>query len=507
LKIEGYIDSCSVHGIFGWVLDRDHPQQRLRLRLYRDTKPLGDFLADRFRQDLADGQLGDGCCAFEIALPPLAGGTDLGALRLYVLGTDYFFPLRVGRPVSGQTAAETYAEESARLHSAGLHWRKFPNCLLHIGTEKTGSTSLQRFFAMNREVMLDNGYFVPRSLAPASDDAILNHSRLATLSMSDHRFDDDLRREEGVVDGPGLNQYRRGVFADLCREIASAPPGCRTLLLSNEHCHSRLETAEEVRNLWDFVRHFGEATRVVVYLRPQHELAMSQYGMSLANGICDIDMFPPLPPPAGYGKREYTNRSHFDYAALLDRWSQVFGERSVEPRIYSAASMKDGDVISDFAYRIALPDCPRPAKRWNTNVTARAQAFLVEFHRMLDALEGPGAPLLRARVRNAVLARFPGSGALPARAEAKAFFEQFAEGNEAVRHRWFAHLDQLFDVDFGKYPEAGEAVVLGARELLEMFVQILLQDQSLEYGLRTADLQRMLEERRAPRPGDDAGAH
>lgn len=512
MKIEGYIDSCSSDAIYGWILDRDRPEQRLRLRLYRGAKPLGDFTADRFRQDLADGRLGDGCCSFEIRLAPGACGKDPGALRVDVLGTDYFFPFRVGGPVSGQTAAEIYEAESAELKAAGLNWRKFPACLLHIGTEKTGSTSLQKFFGVNHRALQDSGYFVPRSLAPASEDAILNHSRLATLSMGDHRFADDLRSEEGVVDGPALNPYRRSVFAALCREVAAVPAGCHTLVLSNEHCHSRLETVEEVRNLWDFLCHFCEAVRVIVYLRPQHELAMSQYGMTLANGVHDIDMFPPLPPPADYAKREYTNRSCFDYAALLDRWSQVFGERNIEARIFSPKALKDGDIVSDFTAGLALADGSRePVRRMNSNATARAQAFLIEFHRRLGAQDEPGAPLLRARVRNAVLARFPGPGAMPARAEAQAFFEQFAEGNEAVRRRWFANRERLFDVDFGSYPEARETVTLGACDIMEMVVQILLEDQKLEFGLRTADLQRMLDGRarqpdEAPGPPDGTAA-
>src|SRR5262245_23942491 len=37
------------------------------------------------------------------------------------------------------------------------------DCFLHIGTDKTGTSSIQRFLADNRDALLARGYLVPRA--------------------------------------------------------------------------------------------------------------------------------------------------------------------------------------------------------------------------------------------------------------------------------------------------------------------------------------------------------
>lgn len=493
MKIKGHLDRCDADGLDGWVLDQESPKRRLEVAVYCGGTLLLTSVADRYRHDLANAGLSDGHCAFAIAMPTGLSAAEHQALRIRIVGTEYFFPSRVGMPVNGATPGDLYNAVATDLARKDTKWRKVQRCILHIGTEKTGSTSLQDCFGLNRRSFQSAGYFISQRLAPQGTEGMLKHSYLASISMTDEKYDDDLRRQFQMVDRESLARVRRRVFAEFAEEIAAAAIACRTAVLSDEHCHSRLMSLEEVQNLKDFLDHFFETYEIVVYLRPQHELAMSQYGMFVANGMYDIDMLPPLPPPADYDKRTYTNRAYFDYQELLHRWGEVFGERSLRPRIYASNELRGGDVVSDFVSELALVPADFPApKRRNSNISARAQAFLISFYRCLGRQDLAGAAMLRERIRNATQTCFPGSGRVPNRGELAAFLAQFRASNEAVRAGWFPQRPQLFNVDMNDYPEENLSPAdLGADEMMRMFCEVLLMDQELRFSLTPDALRRI----------------
>ncbi|HVG48641.1 MAG TPA: hypothetical protein VM899_10970, partial [Rubellimicrobium sp.] len=54
---------------------------------------------------------------------------------------------------------------------------------------------------------------------------------------------------------------------------------------------------------------------------------------------------------------------------------------------------------------------------------------------------------------------FAGTGRLPTRAEAVAFYGLFAEGNERIRREFFPDREGLFGTDFSRYPEVAGTTV------------------------------------------------
>jgi hypothetical protein len=479
LKIAGYIDHCDPTGFDGWIIDHDNPQMKFRLAVYCGAILLGTCVADQFRQDLADGGLADGHCGFKFDLPNTLSTAQLHELNVSVIDTRYAFPFRVGSPIIAQTPGMFYERVAKNLYQSGRRWQKFETCILHIGTEKTGSTSLQTCFGLNRAAFADKGYFVPLSLASSSNFEVLNHIYLAVISRSDEEFSDDLRLALNILDRDALNRTRRDVFIKFSEEIATTSCGCHTVILSNEHCHSRLLTLEEVQKLKDFLDHFCESYKIVVYLRPQHELAMSQYGMLVANGIWDIDIFQPFPEPSGYNKL-YTPRAYFDYRALLERWSEVFGEDSLDPRIYPDGYFPQrGDVVADFVAALSLGggELVSPP-RSNTATSARAQAFLTNFYRYFGNTGQFGAIALHERVRDAALACLPGPGLTPDRSQVVAFLQEFAEGNEAIRLRWFPQRQRLFELNLETYPTVASPIMLSPKETEDIY-KMLMKDQEL----------------------------
>ena len=448
MAFDGYLDRCDSECLAGWAMFPRAPERKATIDIYTGARFIGRCVADQYRRDLDEAGLAGGRCAFSFALPVDLSATDVERLRAIIPGSGYMFVCGVQEAVLDVEIDQLYdLGETA----GAVRAKRFKTCILHIGCEKTGSTTLQKFLHDNREHLTRAGYFVPLSLAPAPHGRGLNHACLPTLAMDDRGFGGDLRNAAGITDAPTLLAYRKAMYAGFRDEVASAPADADTLILSSEHCHSRLCSVQSVRHLKQFLQPFCANFRILVYLRPQHEVAISFYGMFLLTGDCTLDMFPPLAPTPGYDKIVHTPPSYFDYAALLDRWAQVFGEDAVDPRLFATASQRNWNIIDDFCAGLGLPGTglTRPAAQ-NTNVSAAAQNFLSRLH--AGECGVTVSPAVSAVFSDLLRARFPGGGMRPTRRDAEAFFAQFAAANEAVRARWFPHRQSLFAVDFSDYP-------------------------------------------------------
>src|SRR5665213_2989949 len=139
--------------------------------------------------------------------------------------------------------------------------------LVHIGAEKTGTTSIQEFCARNRARLADFGILYPTSLGSP------NHVALTAYSLADRKVD-DLRRDLGILNPADVRAFRERLRHDLAKEI-HAHPGVHTLLLSNEHLQSRLLRIPEVNRLQEFLKQYTDDIKLIVYLRRQDSVAVS----------------------------------------------------------------------------------------------------------------------------------------------------------------------------------------------------------------------------------------
>jgi hypothetical protein len=355
---------------------------------------------------------------------------------------------------------------------------RFAQCILHIGTEKTGTTSLQNFLGANRAALLRAGVFVPASLSPY--DLVANHERLTTFALADEKLNDDLRVAAKIGSVAEVAAHRAGIAQALRDEIARLPADRpieeRTLLLSNEHCQSRLVEVAEVARLKTFLAEFVREVKVVVYLRPQHELAVSLYDQALKSGYADISV---LPDFSGRTPR-WVSRAYFDYGDLMERWAQVFGKDNVDLRIYSKTAMVNGSVIDDFVAKLGLDaDSLVYDKNSNVSMSADRQLAMNAVNRLARARNQP----LSAELRSSLIDQFQqisrGPGRRPTRQEAEAFYLSFALSNEKVRATFMPERDSLFEPDFSAYPDSAEP----ANEVEALAATIIAQQQVIN-GLR-----------------------
>jgi hypothetical protein len=346
--------------------------------------------------------------------------------------------------------------------------KRFDNCILHIGTEKTGTTTLQGYLAATREPLLKQGYFVPSSLSPYPDAA--NHERLTTYALNPDKTTDDLRIAAGLRSSDEVAAHRVNTLESLRAEISALQEVPANLLLSNEHCHSRLVEDEEVFLLKSMLDEFAEHFRIVVYLRPQHDLAISLYGQALKAGHFDIDILPVFDRSGKY----WVRKRYFNYWDLLSRWSTVFGDANITARIYSRKELVGESVVEDFMKIIGAEFAGMAgAPNLNVNISEELQPALNAFNRVTQNNPLEMSRDHRARLIKVLESASQGRGSYPARTEVQKFFQMFEESNEEVRRLFFPDRDRLFVTDFSEFPEEASAAIPETDALVRVITLLL----------------------------------
>ena len=322
--------------------------------------------------------------------------------------------------------------------------------ILHIGTEKTGSSTLQAFLAHNRAALRKNGFCYPRFPGRRAHNALPVYAKRIERA-------DDLHRFLKVKSEADLARFRRSLRRTARLELLTTR--AHTFIFSSEHLQSRLAHPDELQALKDFLEDFFTEVHVAVYLRRQDRVAVSRYSTDVKSGRTVRTLLPSDP----------ATLSIYDYRLLLDRWAKVFGEHRVHPRICEPADLVDGNVQADFQNVWQLGSGLQQVANRNESLTPEAQEFLRVLNKHIPSVVDGEDNKMRKPVLGALRQHFSGPGMRPKRSDAEAFLARFEASNEAVRQRFFPDRPTLFDGDFEQYPEKpnlrltfGDAVMVSA---------------------------------------------
>ena len=146
-----------------------------------------------------------------------------------------------------------------------------PRLLLHIGTEKTGTTAWQAWLAHQREALDQRGFAVPTSLGPT------NHRKLPTSCFDLDRVDDMVIRS-GLAPTTAADRQRtyRAWQQAFATEVQQRPH--HTWLVSSEHCSSRLTRPVELARLQLCLKElFAETIVLLVSGIPRRPLSRPEH--------------------------------------------------------------------------------------------------------------------------------------------------------------------------------------------------------------------------------------
>ena len=311
-------------------------------------------------------------------------------------------------------------------------------CILHIGTEKTGTTSLQAALCSHRESLSHQGILYAKVPGPYN-------SRGLAAAFATNRDKDDYLIERELLDSHRFELWKSQLLASIDDEISEAENNHEVYLLSSEHLSSRVLSDTDVCALAQFFKSKFSDIQVVCYLRRQDQMATSRINERLRAGFSD-GLYPAVnsdgPLPILY-----------DYDALISRWSTAFGDAAISIRVFGRSALTGGDIVTDFSIsQLGIALQPVEEGHPNISLSSTAQLALAMFNQAI----GPKARRQVTQHRRA-LSRYlesvaPGSDGKPTRQQAEAFYGHFRDGNKRLA-RHYLQRDALFDEDFSDYPD------------------------------------------------------
>ena len=294
--------------------------------------------------------------------------------------------------------------------------------LLHIGTAKTGSTSIQHWMKGNQENMATSSVATLRSLGWP------NAIKLAAAS-SGFTGPTPLHTRRGITDSASWEDFRKRVRGEAAHEIRSLGRKVGTIVISNEHLSTRLKTQSDVDRLHSFFDGLVDSCEILVYLRRQDRMARSRHGTAILAGSTNTDPFR-LPAPGS---------SIYFYDELLERYANAFSKSSVNARIYDRVITADGGVIGDFLQVLGV-DYQVESREPRANRSI--DPAILELIRQVNE-RGPVSRSAR-RSLQMVAKTFTAAPTRASPGAAERFLEYFSSSNERLRQEWFPELEAVF---------------------------------------------------------------
>jgi len=209
--------------------------------------------------------------------------------------------------------------------------------ILHIGTEKTATTTIQAFVRANQEALLAGGIALSDVLeVPAN-------RKLAAYCMPEDVYDSYFTRK-----GINTPEQRKEHFAsfpgEFQQDVLEKSRCAETMFISSEHLHSRLVQLDSIRLLKNLLDPLFSEIRILCYFREQSLVAKSAYSTMVK--LSYREEF------AKYLESCTTSNLYFNYYESFSRWREVFGSETLVPRIFDRDSFHQSDIRKDVLWNI-----------------------------------------------------------------------------------------------------------------------------------------------------------
>ena len=340
--------------------------------------------------------------------------------------------------------------------------KRFSQCIIHIGTEKTGSKAIQDYLNRNRTALTRAKILYPKPLG----DAQLSQWQFVA-AVHPHPWRQDIGRSLNIFDEDSRAAFKSNLIHDLEKQFHQYPQ-TETLILSSEHFQSRLPDAQSILDLKRLLSRWVNRFWIVVYFRRQDQFAVSLLSTR-------IKSFVPM-KKTELQQELGAPRRYFDYLALFDLWGSVFGRDAILARLYQQDHWPNNDLIQDFCATAGIPHNGEETQRMNVSLSRKGFQFLMAVNNLFPITPGDHTNDMRRRLVDAVSENFPGKYYPITQDQAQTFYEQFDESNEQLRQRAFENLPYpLFDDDFSEYPTSPDSEFPEYSEAVEIAVSLWRQ--------------------------------
>lgn len=299
--------------------------------------------------------------------------------------------------------------------------------MLHIGTHKTASTSIQHFLALNRSVLKSQGFLYPKN----QDSAYVFNFLASKLAHGKHSEVDSF-------------------FLDAKKQAEES--SCHTLVISAESFYAMtgffidIQKRERQEDYWENEKKLIAALKsacqifsnikIACYFRPQDELSSSLYNQLVKNtfGIT-----------TSYEELVTDHKEIYDYLGHIRLWDEAFKRDSISLKNFH--DVKD-DIIKDFCQSFLNEKCYADANLKIFESNTRLNRDVLEVKRLYNATKpDPALAYISARSFRKINDHFPDQKGYQIFSSQKAregFFCSFHKGNETLSKEYGLSVLQTF---------------------------------------------------------------
>ncbi|MCW1575337.1 hypothetical protein OLT90_05920, partial [Campylobacter jejuni] len=208
---------------------------------------------------------------------------------------------------------------------------------IHIGTPKTGTTSIQKFLTLNREILKQNGYYYPH----AFDEKEYWYLEKMIKVINDHKILDFYQFHD-VLNNDGELLLK---FNNLKNEINSLEKDYK-IILSSEGLYHQLSKKKEIYLLKKILLFLGfQEIFIIVYFRDPSDMLWNLYTTYVKNHT-------PTKLHIEPAEINSEGRHLCDYRKCLENYSEIFGISNVLVNIYDPDYLYRKNIIFDFLKQI-----------------------------------------------------------------------------------------------------------------------------------------------------------
>lgn len=319
--------------------------------------------------------------------------------------------------------------------------------ILHIGANKTGSSSIQSFMQKNKVLLSELGYIVADK----------------SLGLSDRVTGEHVFALQAFLTGKRLGDKRLKTKID--KIIKSRAKASQKILLSAENIGT-VQGAKLFKKTCDAYK-----TKVIFYIRRQDELIASGWQQWHSKRATDYD---------GYLLMALKTQGNWE--AVINAWEKTVGPKNISIQVFEREHFPRENIIYDFIEKIGATDHtdnfevieqesnPSFFEYITPLVAGNKSVFQSvhdnEFYRMVQNLTGDAYSKGKKY-------------SLMSRAQRDSIMHYFAGQNERIRKKYFPKSKTLFSpIKHGKY------VYLTQEEMSELQLKFLTH-MVFEIGRRT----------------------
>ncbi|MHA6768401.1 hypothetical protein [Sphingobium ummariense] len=208
-------------------------------------------------------------------------------------------------------------------------------CILHIGTEKTGTTLIQEWLYHNKDALQKQG------VGLSSVIAYPNNRKLVAYFQNHY---DDFCRNHKITNEAEKAEFFKGLLDDFRNEVEGLKGKCDRFVITSEHFHSRLIDIDSIYRLKEFLSSIFDEIIVVCYFREQSAVRTSLYSTAIRGGFAGTI--------ADFQRDVDDSNHYYNYYEMFSKWREVFGAEALRPTIFGKSNFVDGDIRVDLLKKI-----------------------------------------------------------------------------------------------------------------------------------------------------------